>query len=480
MESKTYSQLQTLKSSNGLSTDDIYFISDKGIYISAVNSNSFNSEAMRDMLCANHSVPSYVTGAIGKIWCPLFGITVAIGEKKVWGGNTWVNLTGDIGYATDDFWLDTTNWKLVDIVEGDDYTLTKFNIVYDFDNDLVISQKDMFDNEVGPISLQDVSDLGYNPCDYTDWLALNYTLTVKNNGFTYGFFNNYSKIDLEAKIINNKSLTIMSCSLSPNTGEPCEISNNDGTFGARALKNVQCIQQIIGNNISDVSNNTMTDTDSFMLIIQGNKTGIGVVMTGNVDTQSVTYNKNDVLIRNCTDVKAVDYNENIQFDTVENLKKVTFCNNIQVFSKTYPANSELTYVNNTGKSIQLSNALSLDNITVDNAFVYQYLEFNASFVNAVPVYQSGIFAPNCRIVDAYIIANGLTGSGANTLSFGVETDAVGYMTPTAVSVLNATPQKVTSISGILTTGKKFYLVSSGNIGGTGTAKVRVWVKMIKY
>lgn len=86
---------------------------------------------------------SAATASISSIVSPSY----TIGQKVIWGGKVWTNLTGSVGSDSGEFSLDGTNWSEVAYNETD-YTVVWDEITYDITNDFITSRKDSNGNYV--------------------------------------------------------------------------------------------------------------------------------------------------------------------------------------------------------------------------------------------------------------------------------------------------------------------------------------------
>jgi hypothetical protein len=71
----------------------------------------------------------------------------SIGDNVIWGGKHWVNKTGNRGTSIDDFTLDSTNWEVIPF-NSTDYNVEIDQISYDYQNDLIVSRKDRWNNNI--------------------------------------------------------------------------------------------------------------------------------------------------------------------------------------------------------------------------------------------------------------------------------------------------------------------------------------------
>jgi hypothetical protein len=70
-----------------------------------------------------------------------------IGDNVIWGGKHWVNTSGNVGTAIDDYTLSAADWTVIPFNDVD-YNVQVDVIHYDYENDLIIRRKDRFNNDV--------------------------------------------------------------------------------------------------------------------------------------------------------------------------------------------------------------------------------------------------------------------------------------------------------------------------------------------
>ncbi len=96
-----------------------------------------------------------------------------IGSITHWGGRSWINVGGGIGLSEDKYTLDS-DWQVIPF-NTDDYNTHVDNISYDYINDMIISRKDRFNNEVttnNQTIVELISEGGYaygNPIKDFQW-----------------------------------------------------------------------------------------------------------------------------------------------------------------------------------------------------------------------------------------------------------------------------------------------------------------------
>jgi hypothetical protein len=93
------------------------------------------------------SITGDVTGATSEISDITVPLNYSIGDKTIWGGYVWQNLTGDLGSSVDDFTLDAVNWVKIPY-NNTDYNVHYDKIKYDYEHDLIIEREDSLGNEI--------------------------------------------------------------------------------------------------------------------------------------------------------------------------------------------------------------------------------------------------------------------------------------------------------------------------------------------
>ncbi len=289
----TYSGAQTLVSSSDLEPGSFYKITDRGdqgILLQALSENEFSPVGIRYMLCpATYQQTTYGSFYWLGIWNPQ--LTPSSGHRVIWGGQVWINVTGNPGSAVSPTNLDVINWVLVSksSFSNNEYVPRKFGVVYDFANDWISKQWDENGNYFGVDYLSNQNDLNYpfNPCDISDWnipSASPVLLLLRNNKVT-GVWNNAG---------------LQACSNNSNAGEIsanklCAVINNNSNAG-----------KIFGNgdgnvemNIQENSNNGDISGNTGGGLIRGNSNNGGIV--DNIVSSSIDFNSNkgDIFQNQC-------------------------------------------------------------------------------------------------------------------------------------------------------------------------------------
>ena len=185
-------QAQSLVTTNNLKVGSTYFITDRGLYLPAITTNSFG-DGIRVMMCPNFYSVDF-TDIYGNYWRGGFYSTntYTAGDLTIWGGKVWRNLTGNAGNNVDYGTLDS-EWELIDPLtfSNHEYTELTFGVRYDIVNDWVEKQWDNKGNEFGIsfVAEYNIYGFGYNPCDISDWnLGTDHNFFENKN---IGIFNNH-------------------------------------------------------------------------------------------------------------------------------------------------------------------------------------------------------------------------------------------------------------------------------------------------
>lgn len=113
---------------NSGTSEHTFFTVTSGNWTSATSITGNTSGATTSI--SNVNIPSY-----------------SIGQKLIWGGKVWTNLTGSVGSNSGQYALDGTNWSQVSY-NTTDYNVVWDEITYDFNNDFITSRRDKSGNYV--------------------------------------------------------------------------------------------------------------------------------------------------------------------------------------------------------------------------------------------------------------------------------------------------------------------------------------------
>lgn len=172
---KSYAQLQTMVSASTLEINRKYFISDRNIWVTAVETNKFALQGEFKMLCPDYQDAS---GIFGGVWISTMALPT-VGDLYSYNNFMWENLTGAVGTAPTG---DAVNWVCVgtygsgtwkDWVNktGSDYVTEIYLCEYDFTNDWVEKLTDVRrGNEIGcSYQAEQTLSFGFNVIDKFQW-----------------------------------------------------------------------------------------------------------------------------------------------------------------------------------------------------------------------------------------------------------------------------------------------------------------------
>lgn len=205
--SKTVAEMQALALASGFTVGQLYKITDAGdlgLFFRAATTSKLENDGIRAMLCPAY----YGTGehnGDGNNWLGVWNadLTPAADDLAIWGGLVWRNLTGAVGSSDSDIALDGTNWVVVTKASfaASEYTPMIFGCSYDLTNNWICKQWDAAGNVFGVDFYTEDNwwELGFNPCDVSDW-----NLATKGQNFfnnvCIGVWNNSN----EGSIIGNR------------------------------------------------------------------------------------------------------------------------------------------------------------------------------------------------------------------------------------------------------------------------------------
>lgn len=428
----TKSELDALVAAETLVTGATYTITDRGdmglVFLCTSATTLDFENGQRFMLCpATYKTISDKPKAIN--WIGVWNPTkvVAVDDLAIWGGYVWQNVSGLIGASVDDITLDA-NWSLLDkdgtnIINGI-YVLLVFGVNYDYYNDWICSQWDFYGNKIGmPVTDSGTSVTDY--CSMTDWNLG--TLYEFSNNICGGVFNNSNK----GRILNNNVDGVISNNFNTND---ISFNNMKGTLGQ-----ARC-------NISNNTNAGTISNNSIIGLITGNSntgdvnsnSSIGNIQ-GNSNTGSIMKNSNNGNISNNFNVGA------IQFNSI--------------------ANEIINLVATVGD--------------------YNYNFADGSFDIFIPFFTSTAGVDkfyNCIVPVGTVIlemtakGNSLVGGVGATLSFGLETNDVTYISASLLANVN-NGRHVSSLSNQTTIANRRIIVKTAVANVTG-GSLRINVKIL--
>jgi len=322
----TYAQAVAAMAAEELVPGSLYKITDRGdrgIFLPAISTSAFSQQGTRIMLCP-------ATYETGNGWLGIWqdALEPAIGDLVIWGGHVWKNLTGAVGApAVDwsDITLDDVNWELVSKSDfsDDEYREHLFGIVYDFKNDWIVKQFDVFDNELG--DTKDDSIFLKQVVDYCDWNQFIQFPGLFSNNKCKALFNNNSN-GISSNYIRSSSITgnivamifdnICPYGIKYNKAEVIssnvveEISNNEA--GIIEYNNISgCIDSnsIIGYNIEYNSNagSILNNSNAGHILANSNAGDI----SDNSNTGEISNNSNSGAISNNSNAGNIMKNSNL-------------------------------------------------------------------------------------------------------------------------------------------------------------------------
>jgi hypothetical protein len=292
--SVTRAQLITLRNANKLIPSMVYFISDRDIWLEALENNLLGSQGRRKMRVpmTTYYTPQIVTGIVNLNFQGIYGQAITAGSTPVstttiggtiylaiWGGRLWErNTSGADGTPPNAFTLNSTGWTL--LVDTSTFYETKyFNVEYLIDSDLILKQEDWKGNIVYNTTVS-----GLQTVTHTDW---NNDLILNNT--SRGIYNNYRSTTQRAEIDSN---------------------NCDGIIFGN-------FQRFINNNkiLGDIRNNTGGPTTDILnnRCIEIYNNSIGGTISGNILPGSIFFNTNNGNILNNINLGNINNNSNNGF-----------------------------------------------------------------------------------------------------------------------------------------------------------------------
>jgi hypothetical protein len=86
------------------------------------------------------------TGITGSFVGVFASASYAVGDKAIWGGRVWENLSGSIGWEDGSYDLNTEDWAKVPFASSSYYTLVADEIEFDIENNYIQYRKDIKNN----------------------------------------------------------------------------------------------------------------------------------------------------------------------------------------------------------------------------------------------------------------------------------------------------------------------------------------------
>lgn len=354
----TYADLVTALGASTLEKGTVYFISDRNIWIQALDINTLSPSAYRLMQVIDTT--AYVgTGVYKGVWHST--LSVSINDKVIWGGKLWINTTGSVGSATNDSTLNGTNWTL--LTTDAKYFNKLFNIKYDYINDIITEQSDDRGNVVNYDGVTSYIDI-------TDW---GNTYIYNNN--TFGIYNNrLSALYLNDNICGGRIYNNLN-STSDKPGPYGKITYNKTTgsiynngLKVGAISNNVIMGSIYSNEGSYPDmDNSISFNVSFDIYSNAQFTGIdynsipGAIYSNIITDETIRNNTNLGDIRNNTSMNIYQnsnngaiYSNNINGNIMYNLNGSVIYNNTNNGNITNNSNTGPIYNNSNNGSIMFN------------------------------------------------------------------------------------------------------------------------------
>lgn len=219
----TYAALAALKTSGNLSPGQIYYISDKGIWVDAITTEELNLSG--SYLAVNADYQNQSGNSLG-IWnATLTGITPGV-SFVIWNNLHWLSVTGDAGSNPD---FDPTNWSLIP-PPSSTYVIEIDDIKYDFDLDFIFERSDKRGNFVSSMTDPD-GLLGLIPIERFQW----------------------GRDGVNGNFVKNSVLDILNCEAMNSSMDVTDFSNIFLTQNANCSKAVVSGSSLVFNGNSDLT-----------------------------------------------------------------------------------------------------------------------------------------------------------------------------------------------------------------------------------
>lgn len=190
----------------GTMTPGWYYITDRKIWVEALNGSSVSPVGKRLMYCP--ATYAATTDGSGNVWLGVWNsaLTPNVADLTIWGGKVWNNETATNALPpVDDFNLDPTEWTLIDVAHAtnNEYIELSFGCSFDVVNDWVSKQWDDKGNVHGIDFLEQSTLYSFpeNPVDFNDWNFETIGTIYANNKST-ACFNNVGAINIYNNIVN--------------------------------------------------------------------------------------------------------------------------------------------------------------------------------------------------------------------------------------------------------------------------------------
>jgi len=252
----TYANVATLKSGGNLNRKASYYLTDKFVFVDALEANKaemkgtffarnadFQGNGIYSGITIANGFTVNATGTNLGVWT--IALAPVSGDVSIWNNTHYLNITGANGGTNPS--TDGTNWELVantDILLANTfgYVYEYDEIKYDFDGDVVLKRSDNRANEVGNASVDTFqwgNDLvsGNIILGNTVYDNQNQTGMDSNKVITYGSDVSYAK----------KTLNIGDWNMDTTTGVPVTHS-----LSATEWKTIKNVYVIIRNDTDDL------------------------------------------------------------------------------------------------------------------------------------------------------------------------------------------------------------------------------------
>lgn len=284
----TYIDLMSLKTSKSLVPGVRYFITDRDIWIDALDIDKLAMECKRHFRIVKDEfyTPHIVSGSRTNNYLGIYGQTIQRGSVPntsgiggtiyfaIWGGRMWQRNTSSSDVPGNSNETIAGGWTLLSTTNDTYYESKIFDIKYDFANDLIWEQSDDRGNKIKRSS----NSTSY--IDITDWGNSN----IYNNE-NFGIFNNF-RATTKATIYGNSNYGPIY-----NNSSSGVITNNSNNGYIRDNSNSGNITNNSNNGyIWDNSNNGVISDNSNMGYIRSNS-------SSEFSSFNMRYNRNNGHIR---------------------------------------------------------------------------------------------------------------------------------------------------------------------------------------
>lgn len=267
-------------SASTLKKDATYYITDKKIWLQALDTNIVSTIGKRKMAIIKSEAYPDDNGLTRGVWSSLrTPLALSSGDKMIFGGKLWSNNTGNNGSNINHESLDSTNWTL--ITSDSLYYDKIFDVEYDLINDRIIKQSDDRGNIIYNVPPNPYQS-GYIGTEITDWGYEGITFNEAN-----GIFNNAVPSAFATMISGNRLISAVDYS-ETNLYQEYQIFEN---IGCNINEN-RNRGSIFLNNAIAISKN---DNQGSILLNESDIVGnsnIGSIEQNSLSISGVLYNSN--------------------------------------------------------------------------------------------------------------------------------------------------------------------------------------------